>query len=124
MMKTRVFLIAMVALAGASSASRAQNISAIDSVTNAGASHSNVTDHAAVRSVIDAPTAAVHRKTAPLTAEAAIAATHQNMGEAKALMVVGAAAFVAGALIGDDAGRIIMVGGAVVGLYGLYEYLK
>jgi hypothetical protein len=39
-------------------------------------------------------------------------------------MFVGAGAFVAGAIIGGDAGTLIMVGGAVVGLYGLYEYLK
>jgi hypothetical protein len=41
-----------------------------------------------------------------------------------ALMIVGGAAFLAGAIIGDDAGTIIMVGGAAVGLYGLYLYLQ
>ena len=48
------------------------------------------------------------------------AATTNN----KALMIVGGAAFVAGALIGGDAGTIVMVGGAAVGLYGLYKYLQ
>lgn len=47
-----------------------------------------------------------------------------NMGQAKALMIVGAAAFVAGAIIGDTPGTIIMVGGAAVGLVGLYQYLQ
>jgi hypothetical protein len=37
-----------------------------------------------------------------------------------ALMIVGGAAFLAGAVIGGDAGTIIMIGGAAVGLYGLY----
>lgn len=40
------------------------------------------------------------------------------------LMIVGGAAFLAGALINNDAGTIIMVGGAAVGLYGLYLYLQ
>ena len=44
--------------------------------------------------------------------------------QAQTLMIVGGAAFVAGALIGDDAGTVVMVGGAAVGLYGLYLYLQ
>lgn len=44
--------------------------------------------------------------------------------QATALMIVGGAAFLAGALISGDAGTIIMVGGAAVGLYGLYLYLQ
>ena len=39
-------------------------------------------------------------------------------------MVVGGAAVLTGLIIGDDAGTIIAVGGAVMGLYGLYEYLQ
>lgn len=40
-----------------------------------------------------------------------------------ALMIVGGAALILGAVIGDDAGAIMMVGGSVVGLVGLYQYL-
>ncbi|MEX2179622.1 MAG: hypothetical protein WD801_12980 [Gemmatimonadaceae bacterium] len=40
------------------------------------------------------------------------------------LMLVGAAAIVAGSLIGDTAGSIFMIGGAVAFLYGLYHYLQ
>ena len=40
-----------------------------------------------------------------------------------ALMAVGGAALVIGAVIGDDAGTIVMLGGAIVGLYGLYLFL-
>ena len=38
-------------------------------------------------------------------------------------MIVGGAALVVGAVIGDDAGTIVMLGGAAIGLYGLYRYL-
>ena len=40
------------------------------------------------------------------------------------LMIVGGAAMVAGAAIGGDAGAIFMVGGAIIGLWGLYNFLQ
>jgi len=46
------------------------------------------------------------------------------MGQAKAMMIVGVAALFAGAIIGGDPGTIVMVGGAVIGLIGLYDYLQ
>jgi hypothetical protein len=51
-------------------------------------------------------------------------ATNTNLGTSRALMVVGAAALITGAIIGGDVGTIFMVGGAVMGLYGLYQYLQ
>ena len=45
-------------------------------------------------------------------------------GQPVALMVVGGAALLTGLIIGDDAGAAIAVGGAVVGLIGLYQYLQ
>jgi hypothetical protein len=39
-------------------------------------------------------------------------------------MIVGGASLLVGAIIGGDAGTVFMVGGAVVGLYGLYKYLQ
>jgi hypothetical protein len=45
-------------------------------------------------------------------------------GESVALMVAGGAVFVAGAIIGGDAGTLLMVGGAVVGGYGLYLHFR
>ena len=48
----------------------------------------------------------------------------QSMGKPVALMVVGGAAVVLGALIGDDIGTIFMIGGAVALLIGLYQYLR
>lgn len=55
---------------------------------------------------------------------AVVAADKAHLGQAKAMMVVGAAALITGAIIEGDAGKIIMVGGAVIGLYGLYQYLQ
>ena len=44
--------------------------------------------------------------------------------QSMALMIVGGAAVVLGALIGDDVGTIFMIGGAVAILIGLYKYLQ
>lgn len=52
------------------------------------------------------------------------AAPSRGHGQPFALMVVGGAAVLTGLIIGDDAGKVIAIGGAIVGLYGLYEYLK
>jgi len=45
-------------------------------------------------------------------------------GQPVALMVVGGAALLTGLIIGGSAGTVIAVGGTVVGLYGLYEFLQ
>jgi len=47
-----------------------------------------------------------------------------GVGQPEAMMIVGGAAILVGAVIGGDAGDIFMVGGAVVGLFGLYKYLQ
>ena len=39
-------------------------------------------------------------------------------------MIIGGAAILGGALVGDDAGSIISVAGLVYGLYGLYLYMQ
>ena len=54
----------------------------------------------------------------------AAAAPRKGYGQPVALMVVGGAAVLTGLIIGDAPGTIIAVGGAVMGLYGLYEYLQ
>lgn len=48
----------------------------------------------------------------------------QGVGRPVALMVVGGAALLVGAVIGDDVGTLFMIGGAVALLYGLYKYLQ
>jgi hypothetical protein len=45
-------------------------------------------------------------------------------GQPVALMVVGGAAVLVGLIIGGGAGAAIAVGGAIAGLYGLYQYLQ
>ena len=42
----------------------------------------------------------------------------------RAMIIVGAAGLIVGAIIGDTAGTLIMVASAGVGLYGLYKYLE
>ena len=65
---------------------------------------------------------AVHAESAPIGAAPVIQNRSSNRN-AVALMAVGGAALVIGAVIGDDAGTLVMLGGAVVGLYGLYLFL-
>lgn len=48
----------------------------------------------------------------------------RELRRSESLMIVGGAIFLAGAIIGDDAGTIIMIGGAAIGIYGLYLYLQ
>ena len=68
--------------------------------------------------------AGVHaRETARPTQTVRFARTAPQ-SQSRAMMIVGVAALIAGAIIGDTPGTIIMVGGTVVGLIGLYEYLQ
>jgi hypothetical protein len=68
--------------------------------------------------------AAAHAPVAATTLTPMTAAARANLGQSRALMIVGAVALVTGAVIGGDPGTLIMVGGAIIGLYGLYEYLQ
>ena len=76
---------------------------------------------------VDAVTAGVHAKaTRPGPAPAAMPGKGDTARN-KALMIVGGAAIIIGAIIHDNssaAGTLFMVGGAVVGLYGLYKFLE
>lgn len=47
----------------------------------------------------------------------------QNVGKPMALMIVGGAAIVLGAVVGGDVGTLFMIGGTVTLLIGLYQYL-
>ncbi len=44
--------------------------------------------------------------------------------QSRAMMIVGGAALIVGAVIGGTPGTVVMVGGAVVGLFGLFDYLQ
>jgi hypothetical protein len=48
----------------------------------------------------------------------------EHVGSNVAMMIVGGAVLVIGAIVGGTAGTIIMVGGGVVGIIGLYRYLQ
>lgn len=52
------------------------------------------------------------------------AAIPRHQGQDVALMVVGVGAMIVGALVHGTAGTIIVIGGAGVALYGLYNYLE
>jgi hypothetical protein len=55
---------------------------------------------------------------------AAFAPQNKSMGQPLALMLVGGAAVVVGLLIGDTGGNLLAFGGAIVGLVGLYQFLR
>ena len=48
----------------------------------------------------------------------------RHQGQDVALMAVGVGAMIAGAIIGDTPGTIIIIGGAAMALFGLYHYLE
>jgi hypothetical protein len=48
----------------------------------------------------------------------------RNQGQDVALMAVGVGAMIVGAIVGDTAGTIIIIGGAAMALFGLYHYLE
>ncbi|MBI3790632.1 MAG: hypothetical protein HY275_07115 [Gemmatimonadetes bacterium] len=47
-----------------------------------------------------------------------------DKGNSVALMITGAAVMVAGALVNGSAGNVIMIGGGVVAIIGLWNYLQ
>ena len=59
---------------------------------------------------------------APLVVNAS--AARMGRHEGRALALVGGAAVIAGILIGGDAGTVIAIGGAGLGLYGLYIWQR
>ena len=74
---------------------------------------------------VDAARAGVTQETSrENTLNGAAQTRRRNLGQPVALMVVGGAALLTGLIIGGGAGTAIAVGGAVVGLYGLYEFLQ
>ena len=59
---------------------------------------------------------------APLTVNAS--AARMGPREGKALAIVGVAAVVIGLVVGDDTGTLITIGGAGLGLFGLYIWQR
>jgi hypothetical protein len=93
-------------------------------VTTLASTAAPAADSARVGPTMDAArVAASEPRSQELTVTAA-AQRRAGLGQPVALMVVGGATLLAGLIIGDDAGTVIAVGGALIGLYGLYEYLQ
>ena len=47
-----------------------------------------------------------------------------NQRKGAIFMIVGGAAMLGGAIVGEEAGAVIMIGGVLMTLYGLYTYLN
>lgn len=73
---------------------------------------------------VAANTAGVRAPTEARALNARAADSHMGAGQNVALMVVGGAAIIVGAIIGETAGVLIAVAGAVVGLYGLFHFIQ
>ncbi len=54
----------------------------------------------------------------------ALPAAMQRQGRNVTMMIVGAAAMIVGSAIGGDTGTIVIAGGGVLGLVGLFRYLN
>jgi hypothetical protein len=89
----------------------------------------STTERASDRNVGPTVGASVAGIRAPSAAKAgasttAAADTHMGAGQNIALMVVGGAAIIVGAIIGHTAGVLIAVAGAAIGLWGLYNFIQ
>ena len=73
---------------------------------------------------VKANTAGIHAPTVARSLNSRAADAHMGAGQNVALMVVGGAALIIGAVIGGTAGVLIAVAGAAVGLYGLYNFIQ
>ena len=125
-MHRRLRVIAVAMLATLPSIAAAQSDSA-RVTSNENASASSVPS-AGAGPRIDA-TAAAFRMPGVAVADSSAAALLQrrssrDVSRPVAIMIVGGAAIVLGSVVGNDVGDLIVIGGVVAVLYGLYEYLK
>ena len=67
--------------------------------------------------------AALSPQLAEPSSAAPMLASSGGLTNGEKLMILGGVALITGAIIGDTPGTIIMIGGAAVGLYGLYLQL-
>lgn len=111
--RIRLVLIAVVALLMPSLASAQQEIAAPDTAPRLLAGPTIETSATAFRMVPQSDSLALEMQRRA-----------QGAGKPVALMIVGGAAILVGAVIGDAPGTLFMVGGAVALLYGLYLYLQ
>jgi hypothetical protein len=85
----------------------------------------------AVSSPVAAPSLASAQAAAPvgvhviaLAPPMTPAPTPRSTGNSPAMMIVGGVMLLTGAVIGGESGTIVMLGGAALGLIGLWQYLR
>jgi cobalamin biosynthesis Mg chelatase CobN len=108
--RLRCLLLVVVAIATAPAFSHAQQTIASRSAPAAGPRR-EMTATAARQTTRAADTTAMQRRS-------------QRQSKPVALMIVGGAAILVGAFIGDSVGTVFMIGGAIALLVGLYQYLQ
>lgn len=119
-----VVLLAFVTIQAAGQATPTANRdSSVAAIANASNPDTSATarDSASAATQVVASTPQEHHRS---LLSRALARTGAELGQSKAMMVVGLGGLIVGAIIGGTPGTIIMVGGAVVGLVGLYNYLQ
>jgi hypothetical protein len=85
---------------------------------------------APIATVSDAPRgplmkdAAVGVRLDARNAPLAVPPKFQATGRNPAMMIVGGAALIVGAVVGGQAGTIVMIAGGIIGLVGLWNYLQ
>ena len=61
---------------------------------------------------------------APVNSQTQTRSPGEGVGKTRAMMGVGLAAIIIGVVVGGDVGTVFIVGGGVVGLIGLYRFMK
>ena len=93
------------------------SVTAVAEVSSDGATTEAVRGPSRASARVASHAISTHRGEAPILQE------KKKGKNSVALMIVGGAALIVGAVIGDTAGTIVMLGGAGIGLYGLYLFL-
>jgi hypothetical protein len=129
---TRHITTALAVIVAASTALGAQNAQAVAASTDqsspvAATVEQPATTVAAAQPVSFAPFAAnsqvgVHAL-AP-SAPAPYEPEHEHLRHSEAMMIVGGAILIVGAVVGGTPGTIIMIGGGTIGILGLIRYLQ
>ena len=75
--------------------------------------------------IVAAGVTAPRRTSASRTsANAVVSQESSESSHGKALMIFGGAAIVVGAVVGGKVGGLTLLGGAIIGLYGLWRYVQ
>jgi hypothetical protein len=82
------------------------------------------TQKAAAGPTVSSSVVGVRRSATAMTKPAPVYDARLGAGRNVAMMVVGGAALIIGAVIGGTAGVLIAVAGAAIGLYGLYNFVQ